>query len=139
MTTHTSSAPRPHMLLGPALWLVQALLAAFYVFAGLTKLMTPADQLVQMMPWTGAYPVLVPVTGIVDLLGGLGVLLPALTRIQPRLTVWAALGTIVLQVLAATLHLSRGEAMVVPMNLTLIALAAFVAWGRSRALPIAAR
>lgn len=80
-----------------------------------------------------------PVTGIVDLLGGLGVLLPALTRIQPRLTVWAALGTIVLQVLAATLHLSRGEVMVVPMNLTLIALAAFVAWGRSRAVPIAAR
>lgn len=50
MTTHTTSAPRPHMLLGPALWLVQALLAAFYVFAGVTKLMTPADQLVQMMP-----------------------------------------------------------------------------------------
>ena len=139
MTTQIRSQTpaRSGKILGPALWLVQVLLAIFYVYAGLTKLATPAAELAKMMPWTGAMPALVPVTGLVDLLGGLGILLPSLTRIKPRLTVLAAQGTIVLQFLAIALHLSRGEAMVVPMNVTLIAFAAFVYWGRSRALPIA--
>lgn len=139
MTTLTQTTARSGRILGTALWVVQGLLALFYVYAGLTKLGTPADELAKTMPWTADIPLLVPVTGIVDLLGGLGILLPALTRIQPRLTVLAALGTIVLQALAMTLHLSRGEFMVVPMNVVLIALSAFVYWGRGRALPIASR
>ncbi|OYQ42199.1 hypothetical protein CHU94_03465 [Rhodoferax sp. TH121] len=139
MTTSTHTSSRPGKILGPALWLVQALLALFYIYAGITKLSTPPAELAKMMPWTAALPQLVTLTGMVDLLGGLGVLLPSLTRIQPRLTAMAALGTIVLQTLAMTLHLSRGETMVVPMNLVLIALAAFVFWGRGRALPIASR
>jgi len=139
MTPQIQTSPRSGTILGPALWVVQVLLALFYVYAGFTKLSTPADELMKMMPWTGALPALVPVTGLVDLLGGVGVLLPSLTRIKPRLTVLAALCTIVLQGLAIALHLSRGEDMVVPMNLVLIALAAFVLWGRERALPITSR
>lgn len=139
MTTHIQTSPRSGKILDTALWVVQVLLALFYVYAGFTKLATPAEELVKMMPWTGALPILVPVTGIVDLLGGLGILLPSLTRIQPRLTVLAALGTIVLQAFAIALHLSRGEGMVIPMNLVLIALSAFVYWGRGRALPVASR
>lgn len=139
MTTDTIAPRRSFNLLGLALWVVQGLLALFFVYAGYTKLATPPDQLAKMMPWTAALPALVPVTGIVDLLGGLGILLPALTRITPRLTVLAALGLIVLQLLAMALHLSRGEAAVLPMNAVLIALAAFVMWGRTRARPIAAR
>jgi hypothetical protein len=139
MTTQTQTPPRSGKILGPSLWVVQVLLALFYVYAGFTKLATPAEELVKMMPWTGALPILVPVTGLVDLLGGLGILLPSLTRIKPGLTVLAALGTIVLQALAMALHLTRGEGMVVPMNVVLIALSAFVYWGRGRALPIASR
>lgn len=139
MTTDTIAPRRSRNLLGPTLWVVQGLLALFYIYAGVTKLATPLDQLAKMMPWTGAHPSLVPVTGIADLLGGLGILLPALTRIQPRLTVLAALGLIVLQVLAMAMHASRGEVGVLPMNAVLIALAAFVMWGRGRALPIKAR
>ncbi len=139
MTTQTQTSPRSGKILGPSLWVVQVLLALFYVYAGFTKLATPTEELAKMMPWTAALPLLVPLTGIVDTLGGLGILLPSLTRIKPRLTVLAALGTILLQAFAITLHLSRGEGMVVPMNVVLIALAAFVYWGRSRALPIASR
>lgn len=139
MTTQTITAVRPRPLLGAALWGVQGLLALFYVYACFLKLATPTDQLVKMMPWAGAYPSLVTFTGIVDLLGGLGILLPALTRIQPRLTVWAAVGTILLQVLAVGFHLMRGEGMAVPVNLVLIGLSVFVLWGRARALPIASR
>lgn len=82
---------------------------------------------------------LVRFTGLVDLAGGLGVLLPALTRILPRLTVWAARGIIALQVLAGAFHLYRGEAMLLPFNLLLLAMAVFVAWGRNTRAPIASR
>lgn len=128
-------APRRN-LLGPGLWTVQSLLALFFVYAGGTKLAMSADQLAAMIPWTGDYPRLAVMTGVVDLLGGLGVLLPSLTRIQPRLTTLAAIGIIVLQVLALLFHLTRGEAAVVPMNVVVLALTAFVLWGRGRALPI---
>ncbi|AWB06888.1 hypothetical protein A6A40_17725 (plasmid) [Azospirillum humicireducens] len=131
-------APRRH-LLGLGLWTVQTLLALFFIYAGFTKLATPADQLAAMMPWTADHPRLVPVTGIADLLGGIGILLPSLTRIQPRLTVLAAAGIILLQVLALLFHLTRGEAAVVPMNMVLVTLTAFVLWGRGRALPVQPR
>lgn len=128
--------PRPSSgLLNIALWVTQGLLAAFFVYAGLTKLVTPAADLGKMIPWTAELPLLVPVTGVADLLGGLGILLPALTRIRPRLTVLAAIGLLVLQVLALGFHTMRGEMAVLPMNVVLIALVAFVLWGRTRAIP----
>lgn len=139
MTTQTLSTPPTRKLLGASLWAVQGLLALFYLWGGYTKLATPPDQLAKMMPWSAVYPSLLTFTGLVDTLGGLGILLPALTRIQPRLTVLAAAGMVVLQVLAAGFHLSRGETMVLPMNAVLLALAVFVLWGRGRALPITTR
>lgn len=126
-------------VLGPALWTVQVLLALFFIYAGGTKLATPVDVLSQSIPWTAQHPSLVLLTGWVDLLGGLGILLPALLRIQPKLTPLAALGLVVLQVAALAFHAVRAEMAVVPMNVVLIGLAAFVLWGRTRALPIAAR
>jgi DoxX-like family len=77
--------------------------------------------------------------GVVDMAGGLGMLLPAITRIKPQLTVWAALGCVVLQACAMVFHISRGEAMVTPMNLVFLALSAFVFWGRRSRAPILAR
>lgn len=64
--------------------------------------------------------------------------LPALLRIRPRLSVLAAVGIIVLQLLAMGFHLMRGETMVLPLNVVLLVLAAFVLWGRTRAVPFAA-
>lgn len=125
--------PRPTArVLTGALWLTQALLAAFIVYAGVTKLATPTADLAQMMPWTAELPALVPVTALANLLGGLGILLPSLTRGQPRLTVHAAVSLLVLQVLALGFHAMRGEMMVPPINLVLIALVGFVLWGRTR-------
>ncbi len=134
-----AAAPLKGRALSVALWGTQGLLAAGFLMAGATKLMTPADQLAAMIPWTGEYAALVPVTGLVDVAGGLGILLPSLTRILPRLTVLAALGLIVLQVLAGLFHLSRGEVDVLPMNIVFIALASFVLWGREKARPVTPR
>jgi uncharacterized membrane protein YphA (DoxX/SURF4 family) len=126
-------------VLSVALWIVQGLLAAFFVFAGFTKLATPLEKLSEMLPWAAQYPPLVTFTGLVDLAGGPGVILPAITRVQPRLGVLAAFGLTVLQGLALAFHLSRGEANLAPMNVVLLALSVFVLWGRGTAASIAPR
>lgn len=122
------------------LWAAQIVGGVFFCFAGFTKLTTPIPELSAMMPWTGAYSEhFVRFIALVDLAGGLGLLLPSLTRIQPNLTVLAALGCIVLQLLAMGLHASRGEFMVLPLNVFLLGISAFIWWGRGRRLPIDAR
>ncbi|HEY8383257.1 MAG TPA: DoxX family protein [Microvirga sp.] len=123
-----------------ALWVAQGVVAAMFFMSGSMKLATPIAELAAMMPWTGQVsPVFVRFIGLVDLAGGIGILLPALTRIQPRLTVLAALGCVVLQVLAFGFHAYRGEFAVLPMNVVLFALSAFVLWGRSKKAPILPR
>ena len=139
MNTTTVPANPPRRALGASLWLAQIVIAFFMLFGAYMKLAAPAEEVAKMMAWASQYPTLKTFTGIVDLLGGLGILLPALTRIQPRLTVLAAIGIIALQVLAFGFHASRGEWPATPFNLLLLALAVFVFWGRSKAAQIAAR
>ena len=134
--TRTASAAKPLRI---GLWIAQLALALMYIPAGIMKLFTPIADLAQQMPWTADLPELVRIAGAADLAAGVGVLLPALTRVAPGLTVWAAIGATVLQVFAAALHASRGEFAVLPINATLIALQLFVAWGRSKKAPIAPR
>lgn len=136
MTTHTLIPTRSRKLLGAGLWLAQGLLAFFLIWGAYMKLGMPIDEAAKMAPWVAAHPGLARFTGVVDLLGGLGIVLPMLLRIQPRLTLLAAIGIMALQMLAMAFHLVRGEAMVVPMNLMLLALAVFVLWGRLRAVPL---
>jgi uncharacterized membrane protein YphA (DoxX/SURF4 family) len=136
-----SNVNRPAALpLRAAIWVVQVLLAALFVMGAVMKLATPIPELAKMMPWTGDHSELfVRFTGIVDLAGGLGLILPALTRILPWLTPLAALGCSVLQVFAIVFHLSRGEPQMMVVNIPLLALSLFVLWGRSRKAPIAPR
>ena len=138
-TTAITTPQPPRRLLAAGLWTAQLVLAFFLLFGAYMKLAAPADEVAKMMVWAAQYPTLKTFTGIVDLLGGLGILLPALTRIQPRLTVLAALGIVVLQVLAFGFHASRGEWPATPFNVILLGLAVFVLWGRSRAAPVAPR
>ena len=118
------------------LWIAQALVALMLLWGASAKLGTPTEELAKMMPWAVENPLLVTLTGIVDLLGGLGLLLPALLRIKPQFTVYAAYGTIVLMVAAAIFHISRGEYESVGMNVVILLIAVFIAWGRSKKEPI---
>lgn len=77
--------------------------------------------------------------GIAELAAAVGLILPALTRILPKLTPLAGLGLAVIMVLAAGFLVQRGEMSALPINFLLGALAAFVAWGRWRKVPIAPR
>lgn len=124
-----------------ALWVVQALLALAFGLAGVMKLFLPIPDLAAMLKWPGDVPVgLVRFIGTAELAGGLGMLLPALTRIRPGLTPLAALGFIIIQLLAIPFHASRGElAMALPLNLILLALSCFVLWGRWKKAPITPR
>lgn len=123
------------------LWVAQVLLALFYFYAGFNKVSQPIEALAAM---NMGFVLFVPewltrFIGVAELLGALGLILPALTRILPRLTMLAALGLSAIQVLAVLLHASRGEFAVLPLNAVLIALSLFVLWGRERKAPIAAR
>lgn len=123
----------PSKALNITLWIVQGLLAATLIWAAYMKLTQSPAQLAAMWPWAGEVsPTLVKLTGIVDLLGGLGLILPALLRIKPMLTPVAALGVIVLMICASVFHILRGEASQIGFNIVVILLAAFVACGRFR-------
>lgn len=124
------------------LWVVQVLLAAAYAMAGLMKLTQPMDALAAMgMSYAIDYPeMLTRFIGTMEILGAIGIILPAATRILPQLTPLAALGFAVIQVLAIGMHAMRGEtAMTLPANLVLLALALIVIWGRTVKAPIAPR
>ena len=93
--------------------------------------------LADTLGWPAAVPV--RVIGIAEFLGGLGLILPAVTRIKPMLTPLAGVGLATVLVLATMFHISRGELGALPIPLILGDLAAFVAWGRVAKAPIAPR
>src|SRR5690242_16232985 len=130
ITPH-SSAPSPWNALNVALWLVQGLLGLTFAGTGIWKLVTPIPTLAAAMPWMGQVaPGFLYLTAVFDFLGGLGLVLPSLTRIRPGLTRLAAFGCAALQACAVVFHFSRGEGANTPFNFLLIALSLFVAWGR---------
>jgi hypothetical protein len=138
VSTAPTHAPRP--ALGISLWIAQALLGVLFVGTGVWKLLTPVSQLAAMIPWAGQVSNGFLVTiAMIDLLGGIGVVLPSLVRIKPGLSVLAALGCALLMICAIVFHFSRGEAANTPFNFVLVGLSLFVAWGRQYRVRIAAR
>ncbi|PTL82028.1 DoxX family protein [Vitiosangium sp. GDMCC 1.1324] len=140
MTLSIGVGARPSKALPASLWVVQALLGVVFTGTGLWKLSTPIPELAAMIPWAGQVPAaFLYATAVSDLCGGIGIVLPSLTRIKPGLTVLAALGCAALQVCAIVFHVSRGEAANTPFNFLLVALALFVFWGRRYRAPIQPR
>ena len=119
------------------LWVMQVLLGLVFIMAGATKTFQPIEAMAASMPWvTSVSEGLVRFIGVSELLGGLGLLLPSILRIKPHLTVWAAHGLTIVMVLAALFHASRGEFSAIGVNAVFVALTSFVAWGRSKKVPI---
>jgi uncharacterized membrane protein YphA (DoxX/SURF4 family) len=115
-------------------WIVQGVLAAVVLTAGAPKLAKSPEALKAdpNTAWTGDFPdAVVKAIGTLEILAAIGLILPWLTDIAPVLTPIAALGIVVLQLGAAATHIRRGEAKkMLPINLVLVLLAAFVAWQR---------
>jgi uncharacterized membrane protein YphA (DoxX/SURF4 family) len=114
-----------------ALWGVQILLAAMFAMAGIMKSTRPPEELAKRMAWVNAVSVpTLRFIGVSEFLGALGLILPWATGIAPILTPVAAIGLVVVMILAAGLHAKRGEYAGIGFNVVLGGLAAFVAWGR---------
>jgi uncharacterized membrane protein YphA (DoxX/SURF4 family) len=113
------------------LWIAQVLLAGMFAFAGSMKAFTP-EKARSQMAWAGRHSVnFVRFTGVVEMLGVLGLILPMLTGILAGLTVAAAIGLALVQALALFMeHLPHREYKMIPINLVLLALAVFIAAGR---------
>jgi hypothetical protein len=112
------------------LWAAAGLLAVAYLMAGGMKATQPIDKLAGQMKWPADLPRLTRFVGWAEVLGAIGLILPLLTGILVWLTPLAALCLVLVQVLAIGFHLRRGEPQILPANLVLLLLAAFVAWGR---------
>jgi len=110
-------------------WILAALLAVFYLYAGGKKVTQSQEQLAPMTGWVDSVPMpLVRVIGVLEVLGALGLVLPPLTGIVPVLAVAAATGLVLIQIGGMTVHIPRGEARVIGLNIALLVLAAAVAW-----------
>jgi uncharacterized membrane protein len=111
--------------------IAELVLATGLIWAAAMKLLRSPAALAAIWPWTGQVPrIFVMVTGITDLLGGLGLILPAWLGMSPRWTAAAALGIIALMISAAAFHIYRGEAAQIGINIFFALVAAFVARGR---------
>ncbi|MEV4237033.1 DoxX family protein [Nocardia sp. NPDC049737] len=114
-----------------ALWIVAGALAAMFGMAGVMKATQPKDKLAEKLWWVEDVSVgTLRVIGVSELLGALGLILPAVTGIAPVLTPTAAVGLAVIMALAVVVHARRKEPSAIVFNLVLLAAAVFVAWGR---------
>ena len=119
------------------LWVLQVLLALAFLAHGLMFLAPPPEVAVQMdamLPrWFQLF------LGVAEVLAGVGLTLPGLTRIMPALVPAAAAGVMIVMVSATALHLWRAEYAGAATTFVLLLMATFVAYGRWRVLPIAPR
>jgi len=114
-----------------ALWAVQVILAIMFMMAGAMKLMKDKEELAEKMGWVEDFSQsTIRLIGAAEIMGAIGLVLPALTGIAPILTPLAASGLAVVTVGAMVVHLRRREYPLALMTMMLAAMAVFVAWGR---------
>lgn len=119
-----------------ALWIVQILLALAFLMAGAMKVTQPIQRLATNMGWVNSLPSqAVRLIGTLEILGAIGLILPAVTGIWPWLTPLAAVGLVLTMIGAMLLHIQRKEFSNLGINLVLLALAAFIVIGRFFMLP----
>lgn len=114
------------------LWIVQGVLAAVFLMAGAMKVTQPRDKLQERMDWVSDFSDgQIRVIGALEVLGAIGLIVPALVGGVPILVAWAAVGLGLLMIGAAVTHARRGnEAQLLVGNMVLLILAAVVAWAR---------
>ena len=122
-----------------AVWIVQVLLTLLFVMTGLMKITQPREKLLTNMKWVEDFaPSSIKGIGTLEVLAAIGLIIPFLTGILPILTPLAAVGLVLIMLGAIVTHARRGESPMVIGNVILLALAAFVAYGRFIAVPYGA-
>lgn len=115
------------------LWLIQGLLALLFLFAGGTKLVMSAAELPAQTPLPVDFFRLI---GVLEILGGLGLVLPGMLRIRPALTALAAAGLTIIMIGAVILTISTMGIAMAALPLVTGLLLLFVAYGRWRLAPL---
>ena len=119
------------------LWILQVLLALAFLAHGWMLLSPPPEIAAKMnesLPrWFQLF------LGVAEILAGVGLTLPGITKIKPWLVVWAAGGIMIVMVSATVWHAMRGEISSAIVTLVLLAIATFVAYMRLRVRPIPSR
>jgi hypothetical protein len=114
-----------------ALWILQGSLAATFVGVGVTKLIKPKAELESKMGWVKDFGASqVKSIGGLEVVAGIGLVLPPLFDVAPAISAWAALGLTILMLCAALTHLRRKEALMMIPTLILATFAFVAAWGR---------
>jgi hypothetical protein len=136
MTTNLDGAPRGKGL-HYTLWTFQVLLALLFLFAGIMKLVTPAEKMAAQAPQFSVD--FMRFIGVVEALGGLGMVLPGLLKIKTGLTPLAAAGLVIVMIgaIVVSYQMLGVKGVVVPLVTGIVA--AFVAYGRWRMVPLPER
>jgi uncharacterized membrane protein len=121
------------------LWVLQWVFGIYFVAIGVMHFVVP-DGLPALMEWMYELSdTMHVIVGIAEILGGLGLILPSVTRIRPELTVYAAAGLVLVMAGAVVFHATRGEGASIVNNLIIAALVAFIGYGRWKLHPIQPR
>lgn len=118
------------------LWVIQIVLALLFLFAGVAKLVTPAAQLTAQTPLPAAF---LRFVSVMEILGGLGLVLPGMLHIKTVLTPLAALGLFGIMIGAVVVTIQMLGIAPAALPFVTGALVLFVAYGRWRLAPLRAQ
>jgi hypothetical protein len=118
------------------LWIVQILLALLFLFAGGAKLVMPAAQLTAQTPLPAAF---LRFIGVMEILGGIGMVLPGMLRMCTPLTPLAGAGLFIIMIGAVVVTVQTLGAAQAVLPFVTGVLVVFVAYGRWRVAPLVGR
>jgi uncharacterized membrane protein YphA (DoxX/SURF4 family) len=110
-----------------ALWILQSVLAALFLFAGGFKLATPIAELARVSPLPATF---LQFIGLCEVLGALGLVLPGIFRVRRGLTPLAAAGLVLIMLGAVVLTATTQNVAAAGFPLVVGVLAGVVAVGR---------
>jgi len=129
MTVATSASHRKRNV---ALWIIQGLLAALFLFSGVTKLILPIEEMTRQIALPGLF---LRFIGVCEILGALGLILPGIFRVRTGLTPVAAAALVIIMIGATVVNLMAGQRVAALITLVVGLLLALVAYNRSKMLP----
>jgi putative oxidoreductase len=118
------------------LWVLQWVFGLYFIAVGVMHFIVP-EGLPDMLSWMyDVSDTLHVIAGGAEILGGLGLILPGLTGIRPELTVWAAVGLILVMIGAMIFHIDNGDTLPLGTNVINAAVLTYIAYGRARLAPM---
>jgi uncharacterized membrane protein YphA (DoxX/SURF4 family) len=117
-----------------ALWTLQIFLTALFLFAGVMKFVMPVEEMTKGSSLSGSF---IHFIGVMEVLGSIGLVLPAQLRVWPFLTPISACGLVIIMAGATVTSIPMGWIALLPLLVGVIA--ASIAYGRFRLQPVQPR